>query len=96
MTEPTTARRPDPMIRFLGGLLIAVGALVFGLCGLCTIAFFVGGLLPHGDKSFLVMALVIGGIPTGVGFLLLRFGIAMSRSSSPPNAPGAPGDGQAR
>jgi hypothetical protein len=81
----------DPLKRFVGGAMTAVGGLMFGLCGLCTLAFFIGGLLPHEDKSFSVIALVVGGIPALIGFGLMRWGLSIHRGGGgvrpPPSAP---------
>jgi hypothetical protein len=89
MSEP----RPDAVQRFFGGALIAVGALIFCLCGLCTAGFLVASLLPHADRSFAIMALVIGGIPTAIGFGMMQLGHAMHRGPQAVAAP--PGDGEA-
>ncbi|HEY8004356.1 MAG TPA: hypothetical protein VIE16_09015 [Phenylobacterium sp.] len=88
MSEPP---KPDPMNRFLGAAMIAVGGLIFGLCGLCTLTFLVAGMIPQGDRSFSVIALVVGGIPTGLGFLLLRGGLTMFRGRRRVLAPGEAG-----
>jgi hypothetical protein len=88
MSDPI---KSDPMARFVGGAMIAVGGLIFGLCGLCTLTFLVAGMIPHGDWSFSVIALVVGGIPAAVGFLILRAGLAMFRGRRRGLSPGEAG-----
>jgi hypothetical protein len=69
---------PSPLRRFVGGLLIAVGSLIAGLCGLCTGVFellSIHDLLSntaHGPDNidipvFLPLALGIVPILIGVG-----------------------------
>jgi predicted benzoate:H+ symporter BenE len=70
---------PDPMTRFFGAALTAVGALMLGLCGLCTLVFLVTGLMPHEDRMFAVIALFVGGIPTLIGFFAMRAGLRLYR-----------------
>jgi len=88
MSEPT---KSDSVARFIGGAMIAVGALIFGLCGLCTLTFLVAGMIPHGDRSFSMIALVVGGIPTALGFLLLRAGLTTFRGRRRELSPGEAG-----
>lgn len=76
------ARKGDPLGRFFAAAVIAVGALIFGLCGLCTAVFLVAGVMPHGDSSFSFIALFVGGIPALIGFMILRFGLAMYREEA--------------
>ena len=85
------SNKGDPIGRFFAGAIVAVGALIFGLCGLCTLTFLVAGMIPHGDRSFSIVALVVGGIPTALGFMLLRFGISMYREESNRVRPDAEG-----
>ncbi|HEX5262604.1 MAG TPA: hypothetical protein VFW13_03705 [Phenylobacterium sp.] len=70
----------DPTRRFFGATLTAVGALIFALCGLCTLTFLVASFVPQGDRSFAVMALVIGGLPTVAGYFTMRAGWRMYRT----------------
>jgi hypothetical protein len=65
--------------RFIAGALIAVGALIFTLCGACTLI--VGGVMisEHGHPDDLILPLVIGGVPTAVGFVLFFIGRTMMR-----------------
>lgn len=68
--------RPSPVQRFFGGLLIAVGVLIAALCGLCTMVFMVGSVIDRGGGELFaggdvfILALVIGGLPTGIGALI--------------------------
>ena len=89
MSEP---RRPDPTLRFFGGALVAVGGLIFGLCGACTGAFLVGGLVSPGGSGLIGMALLIGVAPTVIGFILLRVGLRMYRQNKEPPAVHAGGE----
>ena len=69
--------RPDPLQRFWGGLLMAIGGLSAGLCGLCTLVFTVSSLTTSGEfagPGMLVLILPIGGIPTLIGGLLAWWG----------------------
>ena len=68
---------------FFGGLLLATGILIAGASGLCTIAFWVIALSegPSGAAEFIVMSLVIGGIPFAIGLGLLFWGRSLLRSA---------------
>jgi hypothetical protein len=80
--------------QFFGVLLIAAGALVAGLCGLCTIAIIgvsvstPGGSGPqsYGGGGMIPVALLIGGIPTLFGCLMVWAGIVLFRSGRKPPA----------
>jgi hypothetical protein len=87
------------MDRFFGAALIAVGALVFALCGLCTLAF-VGSTVTNafrystggrGMMMGLLMFGLIGGLPTIGGFFVMRVGWKMFRG----RVPGPSEDGRA-
>jgi predicted benzoate:H+ symporter BenE len=86
MSEPG---KGDPVGKFFAGAVIAVGALIFGLCGLCTAGFLVASAVSPGGAGLASMAL-IGAIPTGIGFLVLRFGLAMYREESNRERPADP------
>lgn len=82
---------------FFGALLIAVGALMAGLCGLCTLVVAIGGLVTGGngggDEIFsggdtVILALVIGGVPTAIGVGLFFIGNALWRQAKAPTAAG--------
>ena len=81
------SRRPDPVLRFFGGAMVAVGALMFALCGLCTLTFLVTAIIPGGGRSFAVMALVIGGVPTAIGFGMMTLGHSIHQKHTPKAAP---------
>jgi hypothetical protein len=76
---------PRPVDRFLGAGLMAVGGLMFALCGACTLLFTgstVANNLRHANgHSSLTMAIflygLIGGLPTLGGFMLARLGWQM-------------------
>jgi hypothetical protein len=80
----TQARGDASVRRFFGAALTAVGALMFGLCGLCTLAFFVSGFLPHEDKTVSAIALVVGGVPALIGFAVMRLGLSMYKGDGAP------------
>ena len=81
---------PSPVQRFFGGLLIAVGILMMLLCGGCGALFFVGFLWSgltssnHEDISMVVMPLVLGGVPAGIGLGLFIAGRSLARSPPGP------------
>jgi hypothetical protein len=84
MSEP---RRGDSVGRFFAGAVIAVGALIFGLCGLCTAGFLVTSAISPGGSGTAFVALVVGGVPMAIGFMVLRLGLAMYREESNRVAP---------
>jgi hypothetical protein len=53
--------------------------------------FFVGGLVPGGDRSFSGLALVLGGIPTAIGLGLFLAGRTLLRGPKPPPSGLPPG-----
>lgn len=76
---------PNAVKRFFGAALIGVGVLMMLLCGGCGALFFVGflfsGLCSNSeDLSFLIMPVVLGGVPALIGFGLFAGGRAMRRS----------------
>ncbi len=86
---------------FWGALLVAVGALIAVLSGLCSLSFAAGMLRtaftgphgPHGADAFggLVMGGVlvgvVGGLPFGCGVVLIIAGRALMRPTSGPPPP---------
>ncbi len=80
---------------FITGAMLAVGALLLTLCGTCTL--YVGGgglwsiLSGKEDRSLggviLVTALVIGGLPTLGGLVLVLEGLKRVRRSRPQPPP---------
>lgn len=64
------------MKKLFGGLLLAIGVLIAGVSGLCTLTFLVVG----GDY-ITPSPLIIGGISFALGFSLFLVGRALLRSS---------------
>jgi len=89
MIEPA---RPDATTRFFGGLLIAVGAVFFALCGLCTLGFAGFSIISAFTEpnalgagfGLLLTALLLGGVPALGGFILMRVGWGMYRGPAHP------------
>lgn len=76
-----TGAEPNPVARFFGFVLFTVGVLMATLCGLCTVAFLVmSAVSPGGDGGMAAMSIFIGGIPTGIGVLLMLAGRSLLRS----------------
>jgi hypothetical protein len=83
--------------RFVTGLMLTIGVLFLTLCGTCTL--YVGGsglwslLSGRDDRSLggimLVTALVVGGLPSLGGLVLVLEGLKRLRRSRPP-PPGPP------
>ena len=69
------------MKSLLGGLLLAVGILVAGVSGLCSLAFFVMALGDGGLGEILPMILVVGGLPFVIGLGLFFGGRSLLRSA---------------
>lgn len=87
-----------PVQRFFGAALIGVGFLMMVLCGGCGALFFIGFLIsgltssnPE-DLSFLIMPIVLGGVPALVGFGLFAGGRALRRPASAAAPPPPAGD----
>jgi len=81
----------DKITRFVAGALIVVGGLMVLLCGSCTLVFGGGGLvgLVRGEDAglsgfILATALVVGGLPTSAGLLLLVNGWKSWKANAPP------------
>lgn len=64
------------MKQLLGGILLAVGILIAGVSGLCSLYFVVGS---GGGLNMLPAVLVIGGIPFALGAGLVWGGWAIIR-----------------
>ena len=69
------------MKKLFGGILIAVGILIAGASGLCSLAILIGGGMGPEAISMLPMVLVIGGIPFAVGVLIAIGGGALIKSA---------------
>lgn len=76
------------MRKLFGGVLLAVGVLIAGASGLCSIAVLVSGLAEQGGPdsilSFLPAVAIFGGIPLLGGVGLAVLGRSLIRSDSPP------------
>ena len=87
---------PSPVARFVGAALLVVGVLMMLLCGGCGALFFVtflwGWLTSsnHEDVSMVVLPIVLGGVPAGLGLGLFIVGRALRRQPAKP-ASGAHG-----
>ena len=78
MTVPEPKPTVEPGVtRFIGAALMAIGGLIAGLCGLCTVGFLIAGVSSPGGDGLIPLALVIGGIPTAIGVLLFVAGRGM-------------------
>jgi len=70
--------------RFFGVLLIAGGALIMVLCGLCTLVIIGASLVETGPRdaglSGIPLVLLIGGVPTAFGALMIWGGIVLVRA----------------
>ena len=69
--------------RFFGALLIVGGALIAALCGLCTLLFVGVGVSggSGGGSGLVELALILGGVPTVFGGLMIWGGIALIRGA---------------
>jgi hypothetical protein len=92
-----TASQPEPSAaRFFGAALIAVGVLMMFLCGGCGALFFIAFTAqalsnnPE-DLGMLIMPIVLGGVPAGVGLLLFWAGRKLRK---PAPLASSPDDGQ--
>jgi hypothetical protein len=86
-SDPQTDR--DPIVRLFGAFLMAVGGLMAALCGLCSLAFVVGTAVSgsgwDGMAGMLALALVLGGVPIGLGLLIFYAGRRLrAKKPSPP------------
>ena len=70
------------MRTLFGGILLAIGILISGASGLCSLAFLVSMLGSHGGGEFasLPLVLIVGGIPFAIGMGLFFAGRALIRS----------------
>lgn len=69
------------MKQVFGGILIAVGILVGGASGLCSLAVLFGGGFGPSDLSMLPLVLVVGGIPFAIGCGIGFAGWALIKSA---------------
>lgn len=73
MTDPPTGEHtpsPNVILRVIGGILIAAGALLTLGAGLCTLWFVATPLLQGGSTRFLGLSLILGGLPMIYGGIL--------------------------
>ncbi|WP_068876324.1 MULTISPECIES: hypothetical protein [unclassified Phenylobacterium] len=82
----------DRLTRFVAGALVAIGGLMVLLCGSCTLVFGGGGLvaLIRGEDAglstfILITALMVGGLPTAAGVVLLVNGWKSWQANRPPS-----------
>lgn len=76
-----------PTLRFFGGLLMAIGGLVAGLSGLCSLTFLgyaIWGLFAEGQRladlgSMLLLILAFGGVPFALGAGVFAWGRRLRR-----------------
>jgi hypothetical protein len=81
---------PSPLRRFIGGLLMAVGGLIAGLCGLCTGGFELASIHdlfsntaqgPDNISIPVFVPLAVGIVPILIGVGLLFWGRHLMRPS---------------
>lgn len=86
------AQRRDPLLAFIGGAIMGIGALVASLCGACTLLFGSGVLFDamagrgggDGFQIDLPTVAIIGGVPTAIGLGLFFGGRSLYRSGAKP------------
>jgi hypothetical protein len=64
------------MKKLIGGILMAIGILIAGASGLCSLVFAIGGL-SGGGAELIPLTLVVGGIPFTIGVGLALGGKAI-------------------
>ncbi|WP_404712773.1 hypothetical protein [Sphingomonas sp. MMS24-J13] len=69
------------MIRLLGGILLAVGMLVAGTSGLCSLFFLISMIGQHGAPDGVLMVLILGGVPFAIGSGLSWIGWKLMKSN---------------
>jgi hypothetical protein len=73
----------DPVARFFGGVMMAIGVLIGGLAGLCTGAMVVAGLASaHPEPGLALMGLLFGSVPIAIGVGVFFIGRMLWRRSS--------------
>ncbi len=99
----TSTQDPGPVRKFFGWLLMAVGGLIAGTTGACSLyilatSIFSGGDLGYfgGLLSWIALVLVVGGIPCLIGVAVFFGGRALCRPRprNRPTVPTMPDDGQ--
>lgn len=77
----------------IGGILLAIGILIAGLSGLCTLVVIGSALVDSGSGEFASMipaALVFGGVPCAIGVGLFFLGRHLMRTAKKDNGPDDP------
>ncbi len=69
------------MRAIIGGILLAVGILIAGASGLCSLAVLFGGGMGPGAFSMLPLVLLIGGIPFALGAAIAFGGQVLIRQA---------------
>ena len=69
------------MKAIMGGILLAVGILIAGASGLCSLAVLFGGGMGSGMLNTLPLVLLIGGIPFAIGAAIAFGGQALIRQA---------------
>jgi hypothetical protein len=67
------------MKKLIGGILMAIGILIAGASGLCSLVFAIGGL-SGGGAELLPLVLVIGGVPFAIGFGMAALGRSLIKA----------------
>lgn len=75
------------MKEVFGGILIAVGILIAGASGLCSLAVLFGGGFARESLSMFPLVLMIGGIPFAAGVGIAFGGRALIRSARKDHTP---------
>jgi hypothetical protein len=68
------------MRTLVGGILLAIGILIAGASGLCTVMFFVTTVMNGGGLGALPLVLLFGGVPFAIGSGLFFAGRSLIRS----------------
>lgn len=84
---------PDPVGRFFGGALMAVGGLIAALCGACTGFFMImsvvsmmqypAAMSAGAILTGLMLYGLVGGLPTLIGVFIFRMGLKRFRPPKP-------------
>ena len=86
MTNEDSGR---PVAKLFGALLMAVGGLIVGLCGLCSLAF-MGAMGVGNAAGMLFLVAIFAGIPIMVGIFIFIGGRNLWRGPRPQSAPSSP------
>ena len=84
----------DALRGFFGATLVAMGLLMMLLCRGCGALFFIGFLIRgltssnHEDVGMVIMPIILGGVPAGLGWLLFWAGRGLRK---PPTAASSDG-----